>query len=144
MNFPHHYRVTASAQSEGPVSLTAEKLPGLESDAPAQFGGPGNRWSPEDLLTAAVADCFLLSFRAIATASKFAFSQLEVNVEGTLDRVERAMLFTSFQIRARLTVATGNDPERARRLLEKAEQTCLITNSLKSAVHLECEIVEGG
>jgi peroxiredoxin-like protein len=143
MNFPHHYRVTASARTDGPVLLTADNLPGLESDAPAQFGGPGNRWSPEDLLTAAVADCFVLSFRAIAAASKFPFNQLEVNVEGTLDRVERAMLFTSFQIRASLNVAAGNDAERARRLLEKAEQACLITNSLKSAVHLECEIVEG-
>lgn len=144
MNFPHHYRVAATAASSGPVSLSADRLPGLESEAPAQFGGPGDRWSPEDLLTAAVADCFVLSFRAIAAASKFAFSRLDVNVEGTLDRVERAMQFTGFQIRARLSVVAGTDTDRARRLLEKAEQTCLITNSLKSTVHLECEVVEGG
>jgi peroxiredoxin-like protein len=144
MNFPHHYRVAASATSSGPVSLSADRLPGLESDAPAQFGGPGDRWSPEDLLTAAVADCFVLSFRAIAAASKFTFERLEVSVEGTLDRVERVMLFTGFQIRARLSVASGTDADRARRLLEKAEQTCLITNSLKSTVHLDCEVVEGG
>lgn len=144
MNFPHQYSVTAAARETGSVSLTADRLPPLASSPPTQFGGPGDQWSPEDLLTAAVADCFVLSFRAIAAASKFPFQGLNVVVTGTLDRVERAMLFTGFDIRAKLEVPAGTDPERARRLLEKAEQTCLITNSLKSTVHLECEIVSPG
>ena len=94
-------------------------------------------------MVAAVADCFILSFRAIAASSKFAFSDLSVTVDGTLDRVEREMLFTEFKINARLTVAAEVDVSRAQRLLEKAEQTCLITNSLKSKVHLHPEIVHG-
>lgn len=143
MNFPHHYEVTATATAEGDVALTAGGLPPLPSNAPAQFGGPGNKWSPEDLLTAAVADCFVLSFRAIAAASRFSFGSLQVQVTGTLDRVERAMQFTGFRIQARLEVPAGADSDRARRLLEKAEQTCLITNSLKSGIHLESEITGG-
>lgn len=143
MEFPHHYRVVATAGPAADVVLTADRLAPLPSNAPAQFGGPGDKWSPEDLLTAAVADCFVLSFRAIAAASKFGFTSLQVAVTGTLDRIERVMSFQDFRIEATLTVPAGTDPERARRLLEKAEQTCLITNSLKSTVHLETSIVEG-
>lgn len=143
MNFPHHYSVSANCQGEGPVRLNASGLSELSSYPPAQFGGPGDHWSPEDLLVAAVADCFCLSFRAIAAASKFAFADLQCEVEGTLDRVDRAMLFTEFKVVAKLTLAAGGDAERAKKLLEKAEQTCLITNSLKSQVHLEAIVIGG-
>jgi peroxiredoxin-like protein len=140
MNFPHTYKIDATATPQGSVKLTGEGLPAIESESPAQFGGPGDKWSPEDMLTAAVADCFVLSFRAIAAASKFAFVELKVHVEGTLDRVEREMLFTQFSIQANLTIPTDADAARAQRLLEKAETTCLITNSLKSTVHLTTHI----
>lgn len=136
MNFPHHYQVKAECGGSGAVTLSVAGLPSLDSMPPAQFGGPGDQWSPEDLLTAAVADCFALSFRAIAAASKFEFVGLSIDVTGTLDRVERAMCFTQFDLKATLRIPSGADSERAQRLLEKAEQTCLITNSLKSQIHL--------
>jgi peroxiredoxin-like protein len=142
MNFPHHYQIRAHVKSEGHVQLSGEKLATLTSAPPAQFGGPGTEWSPEDLIVAAVADCFALSFRAIAGASKFAFEDLTVDVVGTLDRVEREMLFTSFEINAHLKVPAGTDESRATRLLEKAEQACLITNSLKSTVHLHAQVTQ--
>lgn len=139
--FPHHYHVQASAPPSGDVTLAADGLPALPTQAPAEFGGPGDRWSPETLLTAAVADCFVLSFRAIAAASKFEYTRLDCAVEGVLDRVERVMRFTGFTVRARLLLPADADEARARRLLEKAEQSCLITNSLSAETHLEVELV---
>ena len=58
--FPHRYSVTAAGAVDGDVELTAERVPGLRSASPAEFGGPGDRWSPETLLVGAVADCFIL------------------------------------------------------------------------------------
>jgi organic hydroperoxide reductase OsmC/OhrA len=140
--FPHLYRVSAAADTTGPVRLSAAGLATIASDAPVEFGGPGDQWSPETLLTAALVDCFVLSFRAVATASKYAWTTLEVDVEGTLDRVERVTQFTRFTIRARLRVPAGADLERARRLLEKSEQVCLVSASLKSEKHLEVDVEE--
>ena len=37
----------------------------IESAPPKEFDGPGDQWSPEQLLTAAVADCFVLNFRTM-------------------------------------------------------------------------------
>ena len=142
MNFPHHYQASADAKPEGLISLSGENVPGIQSAPPKEFGGPGDQWSPEDLLVAAVADCFVLSFRAIAAASKFEWIDLTANVSGTLDKVERAIQFTEIKVNAKLTVPAGADQSRAQRLLEKAEQTCFITNSLKADPHLEAEIVE--
>ena len=139
--FPHQYSVAASAAPTGNVSLTSPGLTTLASAPPKEFDGPGDQWSPETLLTAAMADCFVLSFRAVAAASKFEWHQLECQVDGTLDRIERVSQFTRFAIKARLTVPAGADVERAKKLLEKAEQVCLISASLKAQKHLEMEIV---
>jgi len=143
-DLPHHYTVAALSRTEGDVSLESARLPALSSAAPAEFGGPGDRWSPETLLVAAVADCFTLGFRAIARASKLEWVSLRCEVEGKLERVERATQFTGFQVRATLRVPPGTDEARARGLLEKAEKTCFITNSLKGASHLEASIEVAG
>src|SRR5262245_25270075 len=74
---PHHYRVTAAGAADGAVELQGDRLPVLRSASPSQFGGPGNLWSPETLLVAALADCFILTFRAIARASKLSWLSLE-------------------------------------------------------------------
>jgi len=143
-DFPHHYHVAATARSESHVSLTSDGLPDLPSAAPPQFGGPGDQWSPETLLTAAVADCFILTFKAIARASKLDWIELECQAEGLLDKVERTLCFTEFRLKVRLTVADGVDPERARRLLDKSEHGCLVTNSMTSTITLETEVNSAG
>jgi len=141
--YPHRYSVTAVADTEGEVALESNDLPSLATAPPAEFGGPGDQWSPETLLVAAVADCFVLTFRAIARASKLSWVSLRCDVEGTLDRVERVTQFTGFLVRASLRVPAGTSEEQARRLLARAEQSCLVTNSLKGTTHLEAEVRSG-
>jgi organic hydroperoxide reductase OsmC/OhrA len=143
-NLPHRYSVVATTDSGGGVRLDSRRLASLHSSAPAEFGGPGDRWSPETLLTAAVADCFSLTFRAVATASRIAWTDLQVEADGTLDRIDRTMQFTQFDLRAQLRVPPGTNVEQARRALETAERGCLISNSLKATVHLEMDVQVGG
>ena len=140
-DFPHHYSVASVAEPEGVVSLSSDGLDPIASAAPAEFGGQGDKWSPETLLVAAVADCFILSFRAIARASKLSWTSLRCEVDGTLERKERVTKFTEFSVHATLSVPPGTKEERAHRLLEKAEESCLITNSLSASTHLEAVIL---
>ncbi len=140
--FPHRYRVRVDALPDRPMRLSGDGLPALESLPPPEFDGPGGYWSPETLLVAAVGDCFILTFRAIAKASRFEWLELSAETEGLLERSEGNSRFTRFDTRARLVVPAGSDAARARLLMEKAEKGCLISNSLSAARHLECEVVE--
>lgn len=140
--FPHHYQVRLRATPEAPLELSGEGLPALASLPPPQFGGPGGYWSPETLLIAALGDCVLLTFRAIARASKFQWREADAEVEGVLERIDGNSRFTQVRLRARLVIPAGGDAQRARLLMEKAEKSCLISNSLNAARHLECEVVE--
>jgi organic hydroperoxide reductase OsmC/OhrA len=139
--FPHHYLVQAAVRPDGDVPLSADGMRIIESAPPKEFDGPGNQWSPEGLFTASVADCFVLNFRAIAKASKLAWTHLDAKTQGTLDRADGKMRFTRFDTHARLQVPEGTDVERAKKLLEKAELTCLVANSLNSERHLTVEVV---
>jgi len=138
--YPHHYFATANGTDNGNVVVSGEGLPPLDTQSPPQFGGPEGVWSPETMLSAAVANCFVLSFRAIARASKFEWISLDCKVDGELDRPARAAFFTAFKVDAVLKVPEGAKLEMAQRLLEKAEDICLITASLKSEVVLTTDI----
>jgi organic hydroperoxide reductase OsmC/OhrA len=56
---------------------------------------------------------------------------------GTLDRIDRVTQFTHLDLHAHLLVPAGTDPEQARRALERAERSCLISNSLMATIHLD-------
>ena len=139
-NFPHRYSVAAHGEAEGEVNLESARLPTLVTAAPSEFGGPGDRWSPETLLVASVADCLILTFRATARAGKLAWVSLDCEVEGVLDRVERVTQFTEFHVRASLRVPPGTDEAHAQRLLVAAEEGCLVTRSLKATSHLSATV----
>jgi len=140
-SYPHTYVASASAENTGLVVVASPRLPNLETAAPPQFDGPGDVWSPETLLCASLADCFVLSFRAVTRAARFEWLRVECRVEGVLERVGRVSQFTRYITFATLTVPVGSDTTKARELLERAEHGCLIANSLRGTRTLEAQVI---
>ena len=140
---PHVYEVSLSGGPTGHATLSAAGVPPLRSAPPKEFDGPGDAWSPELLLLAAVETCFLFTFRAVARGSKFDYASLDLSGSGTVDREDGTTRFTEIVLSVRLTLPDGADPERAERLLEKGKNACLVTASLSVPVRLESEIVVG-
>ena len=139
--YPHIYIAAANSRPEGITALRSAGLPDIASAPPPEFDGPGGVWSPETLLCASLADCFALSFRAIARASRLDWSELDCRVEGVLERVDGVSQFTRYTTYARLELPAGADAAKARRLLEKAEHAWLISNSLRGERALVAEVV---
>ena len=98
-------------------------------------------WSPETLFVAAVADCFILTFRAIARGSHFEWNSVKCEVDGILDRVDKVTRFTEFHVRVTLRVPEGTDVHKAERLVEKSDHVCLVTNSLTAETILTSDII---
>lgn len=138
---PHHYVVTVTTRDNTSVEIQSPGLQSLPSAPPAEFGGPGNLWSPETLTVAAVADCMVMTFRSIAQLSKLPWTSLACDGKGTVDRVDGVTRFSGIHLHARLVVPAGTDIDKARRLLEKAEKACLVSNSLKCDHTLTTDIV---
>jgi peroxiredoxin-like protein len=141
-DLPHHYKVAATAESDGDVSVTSDGLSPISSAPPAEFGGPGDQWSPETLLVAAIANCFILAFRAIARASKLPWNSLNCEVTGTLERSDGKTKFTEYHVRATLEVRQDTNEDRANRILRKVEENCLVTNSLSGTKYVEVVVTK--
>jgi organic hydroperoxide reductase OsmC/OhrA len=139
--YPHLYTASAAARPSGSVSVTSPRLPEIATAPPAEFDGPGDAWSPETLFIAAIADCFILTFRAVASGSKFEWTGLTCRVEGVLDRAEGVTQFTRYTTFATLEIPQAGDVAKARTLLEKAEHRCLVANSLRGTRALVAEVV---
>lgn len=140
--FPHSYVVKASAGPVGDVRLSSEARDPIISEPPPQFGGSGENWSPETLLVAAIADCFLLSFRAISRVGKLDWRSVQCDVDGTLAPIDRVAQFTHVALSVVVELDAQGDEEKAKKLLERAKKSCLITNSLKAEVTMKMQVVQ--
>jgi len=139
--YPHQYAASASARAADIVMIHAPDLPSIETAAPPEFGGPGDAWSPEMLLCAAVADCFILTFRALARAAHFEWFSLDCRVKGVLEHVRDTIQFTRFTTEVRLTLPPGAEHAKARLLLGRSEHGCLIANSLRGERMLSVQVM---
>ena len=135
----NNYRVETSWKGgrNGVVSAEGVAEPKIRFSAPVEFKGESGYWTPEHFLVAAVASCFVVTFSAMAAASKLDFLSLEVTVDGTLRKVDGKLGFAEVVMRPTLTVVAGEDQKRGNHLLEKAEHGCLIARSLACPVTME-------
>lgn len=117
--------------------VSAEDVPqAVEFSAPPEFHGEYEMWTPEHFFMAAIASCFVSTYRAISEASKFDSVSLDVSAEGVMAKGEGGFRFTEVTIRPILTVATEEEKERGLQLLQKAERVCPITRSIASKITL--------
>lgn len=144
MESTHLYRSSAIWTMRRRGIVSAEDVPRtINFSSPPEFQGEPGLWTPEHLLVAAVATCFLATFRAFAENSRLQVVRLEVEAEGALEKEEGGFRFTRVVVRPRLTIADQADQERAGRLLEKAERACLISRSLSCRVEMQAQVEVG-
>ena len=122
--------------------VKAENIaPALDFSVPPEFGGEGGYWTPEHLLLAAVASCYVATFRGMAEKSNLEFPSIAVAVQGVIEKLDGGLRFTRITLKPEVTVNREADHERASRLLEKAERNCLIARSLSAEFVLEPQIL---
>jgi peroxiredoxin-like protein len=138
----HSYTVNTHWTGKKTGTVTPAETPApIFFDAPPEFGGEEGHWTPEHLLIAAVASCYVATFSAIAQMSKLEFSELAVSVEGKLTKEADGLRFTAITVRPSLLLANPADQDRALRLLQKAERGCLIARSLTAKTELAPKIM---
>jgi organic hydroperoxide reductase OsmC/OhrA len=138
--FPHRYVVASHTVPGNDIVLMSDGIPPLTTVTPPEFDGPGGEWSPETMLVGAVVDCFVLTFRGIARASKMPWLSVSVTCAGTLERPDHVTQFTRFDLKATVVLPPEVHEDQARRILARAEETCLVTRSLKGETHLEIAV----
>lgn len=99
----------------------------IETDAPTDNNGKGERFSPTDLVATALASC-MLTIMGIAARTH------EINIEGTDCQIEKIMASNPRRIniiRIEMTIRGANNySDKEKQIMEKAALTCPVYQSL--------------
>lgn len=137
----HQYRVTAWWSSGRTGLAKSDTAPNaIHFTAPAQFGGIEGRWTPEELLLAAVAGCFTTTLRSIASGAQFDFADLEVEAYAKLRKMESGYGFDEITLRPTLKIANDTERQRALDLLQRAERLCLVSRAFAKPLRFEPQL----
>jgi organic hydroperoxide reductase OsmC/OhrA len=101
-------------------------------------------WSPEDLFGAAAAGCLAVTITGLAQREGLPLRSLGVEAVGTVGRRDDGN-FGFVRLRQHVAIATDpGEEERARRLVERAESSCLVRVSLDVDVETDVEVLALG
>ncbi|MBD3411039.1 MAG: OsmC family peroxiredoxin [Ignavibacteriales bacterium] len=137
----HTYETTVAFSGEKIGELTSEGLPNIEVASPPEFQGAEGVWTPEHLFVASANVCLATTFAAIAKFSKLEYESYEAEATGTLERRDGKFEITKIEIRPTVVVTKERRKQRAERIVEKAEQACLVTRSMKTTVTAKPTII---
>lgn len=139
----HLYQVNVQYDEERKGTLSSEVLNHtIEIATPPEFpkGMPGI-WSPEHYFLAAVNGCLMTTFLAIAENFKLNFNDFKSESEGKLEVVEGKYMMSEVLLKPVITIGSEEDRALAEKVILKSEKACLISNSVKSTISMDFEII---
>jgi len=110
--------------------LVAEGPPPILASADKPFRGDPDRWNPEQLLLAALAQCHLLSYLHVAVKNGVVVTGYSDDAVGRMVQEGEGGRFESVTLRPRVRVAEASMIELAQSLHAEASRLCFIANSV--------------
>jgi uncharacterized OsmC-like protein len=132
-----------SAVLDDPMrSRVGTEVASFETGAHPGVGGTGDVACSGDVLLAALAACQEITLKMVAANMGIELEDVKVTVTGDLDLrgtlgMDREVDVGFERIRCDVRVKTTSDPERARRFFERAEQFCVVLNTLRKPLAVE-------
>ena len=130
MEWTEGKRGTAACEGKSPVEIST----------PPEFGGPEGFWTPEDLLTSAVAGCIMTSTLFFAERAKITMRSYAIQAAGTMEKTATGLAITKVAIAVEITLESPEQADAMRKAVEQAEKTCPISNSLNCPVELTMNV----
>ena len=135
------YKTSVQWKGGEAADVLAEEKPTLAITAPAEFGGKKDHWSPEDLLVASVESCMLLTALYFVEKMKIDMKAYQSKGVGRMDRTPNGLRFQGIDVQIRVEVATEEDAEKMKKVVENAEKFCPVSSAVTCPVGVEVEAV---
>ena len=139
----HFYDVSVKWITDRKGTASSEKLEQqIEVATPPEFAkGIPNVWSPEHFFIAAVNSCLMTSFLAIAENSNLKFISFHSKAKGKIEKIDGKLMISEIILMPILTIYEEEYRDKAMRVLNKSEEVCLISNSIKSNIIFKPEVI---
>ncbi len=131
------YRRTHTVAAEGP--------PELLGSADRTFHGDRDRWNPEQLLLASLAQCHMLSYLHVCVEAGVVVTDYVDRATGSMRTdPDGSGRFTEVVLHPEVTVADATMVEAATRAHHRAHELCFIANSVSFPVRHEPDVRVAG
>lgn len=118
--------------------VSARGLPDIAGSADRTFHGDRDRWNPEQLLLAALAQCHMLSYLHMAVNAGVVVTAYADAAEGTLVlNPDGSGQFREATLRPRVTISAESDRDAALEAHHPAHEACFIARSVNFPVRVE-------
>lgn len=138
----HIYTTHVQWKSEKIGTLTSDELSDIEVATPIDFGGHERIWSPEHLFVASANVCFMTTFLALAPKFGLKFHSFDSDAIGKVEKVDnKGFEVTEIMLKPKVVIEDSEEEAKTLKVLEKSEKYCLISNSMKSKILMEPEVI---
>jgi len=146
MGLEHHFAVTARWTGDRGTGtsdyraygrdhvVSAAGKPDIAGSADTAFRGDADRWNPEELLIASLAQCHLLSYLHVAATAGVTVVGYTDDAVGTMEQTPEGGHFTSVTLRPRVVITDASQLALANELHHEAAKGCFIAASVNFPV----------
>ncbi|MET1032245.1 OsmC family protein [Domibacillus tundrae] len=107
---------------------------------PPQMDGPGIGTNPDEMLLGAAATCYIITLAAMLERNNLQKESLTMTSEGVVDVTNGVITYQKIIHKPCVLLkadATDKDVQKAHKLAEKAETSCMISRAVKGNVEIE-------
>ncbi|WP_163527537.1 OsmC family protein [Halobacillus ihumii] len=122
-------------------SIEADKLK-TKISIPKEMDGPDVGTNPDEMLLGAAATCYIISLAAMIERAHLPLKEMDMESEGIVDVTDGVFTYKKIIHRPRVilkTEATEKQLTSLKRLVDKAEKSCMISRAIQGNVELEME-----
>ncbi len=122
-------------------SIEADKLK-TKISIPKEMDGPDIGTNPDEMLLGAAATCYIISLAAMIERAHLPLKEMGMESEGIVDVTDGVFTYKKIIHRPRVilkTEATEKQLTSLKRLVDKAEKSCMISRAIQGNVELEME-----
>jgi organic hydroperoxide reductase OsmC/OhrA len=136
--YDRSHEVTAGPQDPAHVSAGRGHPQPIAASSDPAFRGDPDRWNPEQLLTAALAQCRMLWYLHLCAAAGVVVTGYRDEAAGTMtEDADGGGRFTEVVLRPRVTVSSPDMIEKAAGLHRDAHEKCFVARSVNFPVRHE-------
>ncbi len=136
--FLYHTNLSWVGKKKGIVH--SDGKPGFSVSSPPEFKGEPGIWTPEDMYVAAIESCLMATFLTFAERARIPVTSYTSTAEGVLEFVEDRYQFTKVIVRPLIVIRDEEALKRTETVLQDANHSCLISNSVRTEVTVEPRI----
>ncbi|SDK16896.1 OsmC family protein [Sediminibacillus albus] len=113
-----------------------------EISIPPEMDGPGVGTNPDEMLLGAASTCYIITLGAMIERAELPLANMDLKSEGIVDVTNGVFTYKKIIHRPTVLLKSGStdaDIIKTKQLVEKAEQSCMISRAVMGNVELQLE-----